>query len=342
MRTAISPARLLVTGAVLLAVVVVALLQIHSKDYLLVPDPAHPVAPLVRVQGGHERAGRGGVYFVDVVEERATLLEQLIPALRQAGSSLVPPEAVIPPGGNDASARRLDRQMMQNSQMFAAAVALRSAGFPVITRPVGVQVDAVAEDSGAAGKIFPGDVVTGVDGTRTLTPLQLIGTVRRHRIGQVVHVALRRERKPLTVDVKLSRAAPAGAARRFPAIGLAAIEQSAFVKLPRTVAIDAGRVGGPSAGLAFALQIAAELGQDVTRGHRVAVTGALDLDGTVEPIGGVKQKTYGARAAHVDVFLVPAGDNAREARRFAHGLRIIPVRSYQQALRALAKLPVKR
>ena len=342
MRTAISPARLLVTGALLLAVVVVALLQIHSSDYLLVPDPAHPVAPLVRVQGGREPTGPGGVYFVDVVEERATLLQQLIPALREDGSSLVPADAVIPPGANDASARRLDQQMMANSQRFAAAVALKSAGFPVITRPIGVQVDAVAEHSGAAGKIFPGDVVKELDGKRTFTPLQLIDAVRRHRIGDTVRVMLVREGKTSSVTVKLSPAAAAGPAKRLPAIGLAAIEQSALVKLPRKVSIDAGSVGGPSAGLAFALQIASELGQNVTRGNRVAVTGALDLDGTVEPIGGVKQKTYGARAAHVDVFLVPAGDNAREARRYAHGLRIIPVRSYQQALRALAKLPQKR
>ena len=98
-------------------------------------------------------------------------------------------------------------------------------------------------------------------------------------------------------------------------------------------------MGGPSAGLAFALDLMEKLGRDVDRGYRVAATGQLDPDGTVEPIGGVKQKTIGARRAHVDVFLVPAGENAREARRYAHGLRIIPVESFRQALRALATLP---
>lgn len=342
MRKALSPTRLLLTGAVLLVIVVIALLQVHSSDYLLVPDPAHPVAPLVHVEGGKDPGGPGGIYFVDVVEERATLLEQLIPALRKEGSSLVPASDVIPPGANDQAAQRLDQQMMQSSQRFAAAVALRSLGYPVITRPVGVQVDAVAPDSNADGKIVPGDVVTAFDGTPTLTPLQLITAVRSRRIGEVARVSFLRQHARHTVRIKLSPAAPTGPARRLPAIGLAAIEQSADVKLPRAVSIDAGRVGGPSAGLAFALQIREELGKNVTRGYRVAVTGALDLDGTVEPIGGVKQKTYGARAAHADVFLVPAGDNAREARRYAHGLRIIPVRSYQQALQELAKLPPKR
>ena len=107
------------------------------------------------------------------------------------------------------------------------------------------------------------------------------------------------------------------------------------------VQIDAGNVGGPSAGLAFALEAMQQLGPRIDRGNRIAATGQIELDGTVSPIGGVKQKTYGARQAKADVFLVPAGDNAREARKYAHGLRIIAVKSFPQALRALATLPQK-
>jgi len=84
-----------------------------------------------------------------------------------------------------------------------------------------------------------------------------------------------------------------------------------------------------------------ELGQNVDRGYTVAATGQMNLDGSVSPIGGVRQKVFGVRAAHVDVFLVPAGDNAQEAKRYANGLRIIPVKSFPQALRALATLPLK-
>jgi PDZ domain-containing protein len=113
------------------------------------------------------------------------------------------------------------------------------------------------------------------------------------------------------------------------------------VKLPLRITINAGGVGGPSAGLAFALDIMQELGRNVAHGHKVAATGELALDGTVGPIGGVKQKTLGVREAGVDVFLVPAGDNAREARRYADGLRIVPVKNFPQALQALATLPPK-
>ena len=113
------------------------------------------------------------------------------------------------------------------------------------------------------------------------------------------------------------------------------------VKLPITVRIETGEVGGPSAGLAFALDLLEELGRDVDRGLKVVASGELGLDGSVGGVGGIKQKTIGARRAGADVFLVP-GDNAREARRHAGGLRVIPVQSFRQALRALATLEPKR
>jgi PDZ domain-containing protein len=119
------------------------------------------------------------------------------------------------------------------------------------------------------------------------------------------------------------------------------VDQDAEIELPIDVDIDLGRVGGPSAGLPFALEIARKLGRDVTHGCRIAATGALALDGTVIPIGGVKQKTIGARRADVDFFLVPAGENAEDARDSADGLRIIPVESFQQALRRLATSRIK-
>lgn len=117
--------------------------------------------------------------------------------------------------------------------------------------------------------------------------------------------------------------------------------QDASIRLPISVRIDAGDVGGPSAGLAFALDVLEELGRDVDHGRKVAVTGEIELDGDVLPVGGIEQKTIGARRSEVDVFVVPAGDNAEEARRHAGDLRIVPVRNFQQALRALTTLDRK-
>jgi PDZ domain-containing protein len=84
------------------------------------------------------------------------------------------------------------------------------------------------------------------------------------------------------------------------------------------------------------------LGRDIDRGYRIAATGELVLDGSVQPIGGVKQKVIGARRAGIEIMLVPAGDNATEAGRYAGSMKIIPVTSFQQALRALATAEQKR
>jgi PDZ domain-containing protein len=145
---------------------------------------------------------------------------------------------------------------------------------------------------------------------------------------------VRRATKTLVVAIKT---AASDQSPRRPVVGVF-LETALDIHLPFPVRIDAGNVGGPSAGLAFALEVMEELGADVVHGHKVAATGEIFADGSIGPIGGIKQKTIGARKAGVDAFLVPAGDNAREARKYADGLRIIPVETFPQALRALATL----
>ena len=78
-------------------------------------------------------------------------------------------------------------------------------------------------------------------------------------------------------------------------------DQAADIKLPLNVQIDAGNVGGPSAGLAFALEVMEKLGHKLARGYRVAATGQIELNGGVTPIGGIQQKVFGVREAGVDL-----------------------------------------
>src|SRR5439155_1935720 len=129
--------RLLVAGLALVAVVL-ALMVLPSNEYVFLPDPAHPVAPLATVKGGHDPQ-RGGVYFVDVVVKKASLLERLFGGLHE-GADLYPAGAVNPPGVNDAQRKRIDIQDMRRSQQVAAAVALRSDGKEVVLRSTGAIV----------------------------------------------------------------------------------------------------------------------------------------------------------------------------------------------------------
>jgi Lon-like protease len=154
-------------------------------------------------------------------------------------------------------------------------------------------------------------------------------------IGSVVRFTIHRGKQTLLVPIK-TVASPTPPKRAVVGVLL---ETAVDVHLPIPVRIDAGNVGGPSAGLAFALEVLAKLKKGVLHGHRVAATGEIFPDGSVGPIGGIKQKTIGAREAGVDVFLVPAGENARDAEKEADGLRIVPVKTFPQALHALATLP---
>jgi Lon-like protease len=323
---------------VLLLITLGALYLAPSDDYILLPDPAHAVAPLVRVQGGHDPKGPGKIYFVDVFERRASELEALFPWIH-TGSTVVPAKLLVPPGVSDRAAHQADLRAMQISQQIAAAVALKHLGYNVVARPSGVVVDEIETTSHAADLLRPADVIAAVDGTATPTIASLRAILNHVEPGQTVRLQIRRGTQTITSRVK-TIANPV--AKGHAIIGFTP-DQAADIKLPLNVEIDAGNVGGPSAGLAFTLEVLAELGHDPTRGYKVAATGQIDLNGTVGAIGGVKQKTFGVRDAGADVFLVPADQgNAATAKRYAGNLKIIPVTSFGQALRALAKLPPKR
>jgi PDZ domain-containing protein len=337
-RRLLSPAKL--AGGIVFILVVTALVlyAVPSHNYLLLPDKAHPVGPLVTVQGGHKSQDAGGIYFVDVFERRASVFESLFPWIHN-GSTLVPAKLIVPPGVSDQAAQQADLRAMAISQKVAAAVALRRLGYKVVVRPSGVIVAELESTSNAAGKVQSGDVIVSVNGSPTQTITQLRTAMAKIKPGGVVSLAIVRGSQHLIENVKTM---PDPTNKNRAIVGFAP-EQAAQIKLPIKVRIDTGNVGGPSAGLAFALEVMEKLGHDVDHGYRVAATGEIELNGAVTAIGGVKQKTVGAHATGVDVFLVPvAGDNAREAQRYAHGLRIIPVKSFAQALHALATLPPKR
>ena len=341
MRAALTPLRLAGTLVGLVVAAAIVLYLVPSNDYLFLPDTAHPVAPLVQVTGGKDPSGPGGVYFVDVFERRASMFESLFPWIHD-GATLVPAKLVVPPGVSDNALQQADLREMSISQRVAAAVALKRLGYKVVARPSGVIVAALDSRSHAVGKLRPSDVIVSVNGVPTRTITELRAQLAKVKPGGTVKIGVSRglganDGQDFVVTVK-TMADTANTKRAI--IGFAP-EQAAEIRLPLKVSIDAGNVGGPSAGLAFALEVMEELGRNVDRGYTVAATGQIELDGSITSVGGLKQKTFGVRKAKADVFLVPAGENAQEARRYANGLRVIAVKSFPQALRALATLPPK-
>jgi PDZ domain-containing protein len=281
------------------------------------------------VQGEHDRPGPGGIYMVDVVIRKASLLERYFPGIHN-GATLVPAKVYNPENLPEQIQQQQGLAQMSASQEIAAAVALRELGYHVASG--GVDVSAIDVGAPADGVLKPGDVILTAEGKDISTPDDLRRVMADVTPGETVSLRIDRAgtEQTVTVGTKASTDKPPRAI-----MGILIVPK---LDLPVKISIDTGQIGGPSAGLAFALDIIDELGpSDIDHGERVVATGEIALDGSVEEIGGIKQKTFGARDAHADVFLVPDA-NAAGARKYADGLRIIPVSNLSEALHALATL----
>jgi PDZ domain-containing protein len=307
-----------------------------ADEFIFTPGNAKPLANRVMVEDARP-VGKGDVYYVDVFVRRTSRLEDLLPFTRPEGSTVVPEQALLPPGTSEAERDRRTAAEMARSELVASAVALRELGYEVTAIPRGVLVIGVFSDAPAFGKLEMGDVIVAVDGRQVRTPLDLRREIGRRRPGQRVRMTVRRQGERVMVAMGTI---PNPEEPERPFVGIQ-VDQDAKIKVPIDVDIDLGRVGGPSAGLPFALEIARMLGRNVTHGCKVAATGELALNGAVLSVGGLQQKTIGARRTGVDLFLVPAGDNAVEAQTYAEELEVVPVDSFQQALQALTTSDLK-
>lgn len=322
-------------GAGMVLLIVTAVLYIVPSDrYIFLPDRARPLDTRVEVEGEKPEREPGGIYYVAVDVRKASILEKMFPGLYD-GATLEPVSNVLAEGEDERAHRRCELAAMQRSQEYATAVALRSLDYKVTTRNLGVSVEGTFPGYPASGKLQSCDWIRAIDGQPVRRSEQVTRALAEKKPGQLVRLAIERDDERREVVLRAAKD-PRNPDRAF--IGISVTDVYDVVHMPVDVEIDLGQVGGPSAGLAFALDLVEELGEDVDRGNRIAATGEIFLDGSVGRVGGIKQKTIGARRSGMDAFLVP-GDNAAEARRYADGLRILPVDSFQQALKALATLP---
>jgi Lon-like protease len=187
--------------------------------------------------------------------------------------------------------------------------------------------------------LVSGDVITAVDGHPVTSLNDLHAAMTKVQPGQTLTVSYTSGGTPHTAHVTTA-ASPYGTETTRAVMGVSA-EDAINISLPVPVTYSIGDVEGPSAGLAFALEVYSALtGGSLANGHRVAATGAINVDGTVGEIGGAAQKAIGAGEAKADIFLVPQG-NLKEATAAApSGVKVIGVRTFSDALRVLHALPV--
>jgi PDZ domain-containing protein len=318
------------TGLLVVVATGLALSMIPSDHYIVLPDRARPTDPLVRIPG-EESQDEEDIYMVDVRIGRASLFERLFPWTRE-GADLLPERTVNPAGVSDRQRRQSSLNDMSRSQLIAITVALRELGRDVQVDESGAEIVLVQPGSPADGVLEVGDVIVEAEGQEVESIQGLQRALSDVEPGQEVELTVQRgdEQVELTSG---TRASPDDPDRAVMGVQ---VQDALDFEFPVDIEIDAGNIGGPSAGLAFALDIIDELGDDdIDRGRKIVATGELTLDGEVLPIGGVKQKAIGAREAGADIFLVPDG-NFEEARKATDDLEIIPVSNIQEALSVLA------
>ncbi len=250
--------------------------------------------------------------------------------------AVLPRDLVYPPDQTDAEVAAANTESMRASQDTATAAALRELDI----RSEVVTISDVPQGP-STGKLQKGDVVVEVDGKAVLDGVGLRQLIGQRLPGASVRIGYRRGAAPQVLEVDVTTAAspedpanPDAPAR--PVIGV--VTEPTPVR-DLNVTINLKDVGGPSAGLMFALGIVDKLDKvDVTGGRHVAGTGEISADGIVGPIGGISQKLLGARRVGATVFLVPAGNCEEAAGSIPDGLTLIRSGTLHDALVGLRVL----
>ncbi|TDC82245.1 PDZ domain-containing protein [Micromonospora sp. KC606] len=280
---------------------------------------------IIQVGGRSTSTSAGQLRMTTVGVQPTVKLRAAIAGWLSKDEAVVPRELVYPPDESQEEVDKRNAEDFRNSQTSAETAALVELGYPVQ-----VVVKEVAADGPSVGVLRAGDIVTTVDGAKVTTAGKLVELVRAKPAGTALRIGYTRDGVAGTATVT-SREQDGR-----PRIGLVPDQRQPH---PFTLKIDLNNIGGPSAGLMFALGIIDKLEPaDLTGGKIVAGTGTIDDEGQVGPIGGIAQKLVGAKEAGADVFLVPAGNCAEAVRNPQPDLPLIRVGSLAEALTALETL----
>ena len=330
------------TAAGLLAMVLVAGFVIYagvrSTGYVTFrPGPTINVLgkyddrQVIEVTGRKTYPDDGGLRMVTIIpspaEENVNLVEVLA-GWFDRDVAVLPKEAVYPKGTTDKQQQQQSAVEMSTSQDAATAAALKVLGIPFRARAVAVAE--VGEGTPADGKLEVGDVIVSVDGTPITDADALLKAIRRHRPGEDVAVVVTRDERELTVTLKTV------AYPESPTIPRIGITPGYDFEFPFRVRFNiSDTIGGPSAGMMFALSLYDVLTPgSLTGGQQVAGSGEIDADGVVGSIGGIGQKIVGAQRDGAKLFLV-AADNCAEAATAHYDrskIQLVKVRTLRDAI----------
>jgi PDZ domain-containing protein len=338
------PGRLI---ALLVVVVILAagyLVAVHQTSHLYAeaPGSASSVSPLITIKGPTKAYTHPGqLLFVTVSLRTVGPFDYIFDKL-DSNVTMVTEKQLLG-SAKPSQLNQVDAVQMQTSTQTAVIVALRRLGYDVSVNNLGAEVLEVEANSPADGHLVPGEVITAFNGTATPTAQALVDDIHADRPGEMVKLTVQPPTGPSRFEIiKLGNfPAPPPGQGPPPSYGFVGISTGTKqgANLPVDATIDPGNVGGPSAGLAFTLGVINALsGGDLTGGRKVAVTGTIDGEGNVGDVGGVPQKTVAVRRSGAVAFLVPAVEYKTALKKAGSKLKVIPVATLDDALKALASL----
>lgn len=309
--------------------------------YIYKPGAADGLSEMVEVDLGHASAGE--FHLVTVSGGRATPFEYVM-AKMSSYQEVLPIEEALPEGFTDEEYRYYQLKMMEDSKIASKVVAYEAADARVEIKSTGVYVVQTIENMPAEHVIEVGDRILAVDEVDVKEPKDLIDYVNSKAVDEKVRLTLKRNDQLLEEELVVAY---------FPenkeqlGIGIQLIADRSVHVEPQ-VNIKSGNIGGPSAGLMFALEIHNQLIEDdITKGHRIAGTGEIDIDGNVLRVGGIDKKVIAAHRKGIDLFFVPyeqgrEDSNYEIAQETAEAIKtemeIVPIDSFVEALEYLNQL----
>lgn len=328
---------------VLLVVVGVLVSQITLPYVKLAPGDAEPINQLLKVPNEHSNPPKGSFLLTTVTLQSVVRPLDLVRDYFDSDIEVIERKAIL----GDSTQRQYNQaaaQEMDVSKQDALVAAFRTLGYDVPEHGSGALISAVLDGQmPATGVLVPGDAVTAIDGVPTPVAQRAIAILQKHKPGETILLTVATADKE-TVQRTLRLGSRDGAtctsavvASATPCMGVGLSTKDHRFDFPFKVTIDTRNVGGPSAGLAFALALIDEVTPgELTGGRKVAVTGTIAIDGTVGDVGGVVQKTAAVRRAGAALFLVPPGEYDIARKRAGKALKVLQVSTLTEALAALA------
>jgi PDZ domain-containing protein len=292
------------------------------------PGKAFDVTPDIKIEGYDVDDVDGKYLLTSVSVSQPNTFGFLVAVLQ--GQPLQALGDVVPPDVDPDEFFKEQEELFKERQRISAAAAARAAGLDVDLTGSGAHVIAVREDTPADGRLRPDDVVVAVDGREIELADDLSSAIRSRPAGTTFRMDVERGDDEVTVEVT-SRA---GILEDVPAIGVDIDTRDFDVELPFEITFKEREIGGPSAGLTYALAVYDLLEEsDLARGRSIATTGEMSIDGLVGAVGGVDQKAIGAEEGGANLFLVPENEVQLVG---DVDLEVVGVRTLEEAIEALA------